>query len=566
MFVDPDNTASVTGTALASYPEATVGHAGYVVVDGRPATGDDCAEAIADAYRRYGHRLSGHLLGQFCAVIADHERKQVVLIQDSLGLRTVYYQILSPARILLTSDLRVMQVAAPNVELDEAYFLYFLSFGARPAGRTPYARIGRLSMGETLVLKGAAKKRCYPWRPSNESTRRGDENPEGTVRDLVNQAVLAALPREGNVLAELSGGLDSSTVVCMAFPFRTDIQALTFVSGSNRSGDDPLYAEMVVNHLGNVQWHRFDQDVYPPFCMEPPLAEVEPGGEIRSALRNAYYGMLRSAKIGIVLTGAGGDQVFGSVDMAPIYIADKVRTLNFAGAWRESARWRHNGNTLRAESFWVWHYGVKGAWRHALGRSLVYNLSTAKPPWLSDLVLRQTKDVSPSQIIHRLSLPSRQHYWEMLMRLAEHESTAPNLVTPTQFRHPLLYRPLAEYMISLSAKHRRGELGDRMLQREAMKGLLPEAVRLRQNKGSNQALREQSFVANPAWTDSLLDNPLISQFGWVKPEVWAEAVARARFGLVSHPMAFDAAMCVERWLRLNNIRSLNRAKPHHNST
>jgi hypothetical protein len=200
---------------------------------------------------------------------------------------------------------------------------------------------------------------------------------------------------------------------------------------------------------------------------------------------------------------------------------------------------------------------VKGAWRHALGRGLVYKLSATKPPWLSDFVLRRTKGVSPRQIIHRLRLPSRQYYWEMLMRLAEHESIAPNLASPAEFRHPLLYRPLAEYMVSLSAKYRRGELGDRMLQREAMRGLLPEAVRLRRDKGTNQTLREQNFVKDPSWTDALLANPLITQFGWVRPTAWSEAVARARFGLVSHPMAFDAAMCVERWLRLNNIRSLN---------
>jgi asparagine synthase (glutamine-hydrolysing) len=555
MFVNLENTAAVTGTNLSSCPAdrpgVTVGCAGYVVVDGRPATGADCVEAITEAYRRYGHKLSEHLLGQFCAAIADHEKKQVVLIQDSLGLRTIYYQTLSPARVVLASDLRTMQVAAPNMELDQAYFLYFLSFGARLSGRTPYARIGRLAMGETLVLKAGSKVRCYPWRPSNESGRPTDDNPE-RVRDLVERAVLSALPREGNVLAELSGGLDSSSVLCAAFPFRPDIQALTFVSGSNRSSDDPLYSEMVVRHLGNVRWHSFDQDPYPPFAMEPALAEVEPGSEIRSALRSAYYGLLRSAKIDVVLTGGGGDQVFGSTDAAPIYIADKLRTLNFAGAWRESARWRHNGNTLRSESFWVWHYGVKAAWRHARGRSLVYTLSRMKAPWLSDFVLRQTKDVSPSQIIHRLTLPSRQHYWEMLMRLAENESTAPNLGASAQFRLPLLYRPLAEYMIRLSAKYRRGELGDRMLQREAVKGLLPEAVRLRRDKGTNQVLREQSFVENPSWTDSLLDNPLIAQFGWVRPSAWAEAVARARFGLVSHPMAFDAAMCVERWLRLNH--------------
>jgi asparagine synthase (glutamine-hydrolysing) len=557
MFVDLENEAAVTGTGLADRPGVTVGFAGYIVVDGRPATGNEAVEAITEAYRRHGWDLSQHLLGQFCAAIADHERKQVVLVQDSLGLRTVYYQALSAGRMVLASDLCAMQAAAPNAELDEAYFLYFISFGTRPAGRTPYARIHRLFMGETLVLKGGSKSRHYPWRPSNEGALVRNENPEGTVRELVERAVLSALPREGDVLVELSGGLDSSTVVCSAFPFRSDIQALTFVSGSNRSGDDPLYSAMVVKHLGKMRWHQFDQDPYPPFAMEPAIAEVEPGSEIRTALRSAYYGLLRSQRIGVVLTGAGGDQVFGSTDVAPIYIADKVQRLNFTGAWQESAQWRHNGNTLRSESFWLWHYGVKGAWRHALGRGLVYKLSATKPPWLSDFVLRRTKGVSPRQIIHRLRLPSRQYYWEMLMRLAEHESIAPNLASPAEFRHPLLYRPLAEYMVSLSAKYRRGELGDRVLQREAMRGLLPEAVRLRRDKGTNQTLREQNFVKDPSWTDALLDNPLITQFGWVRPAAWSEAVARARFGLVSHPMAFDAAMCVERWLRLNNIRSLN---------
>jgi len=557
MFVSFSDRLCIAGHELFDIGNLVIGVAGYVVVDGRPATDEESALAIAEAYARHGPVVSQFLLGQYSAVIADLEKKLVVLVQDSLGLRTVYRQNLSEGRLVAASDLRAMQAAAPTRVLDEDYFHYFLAFGTRITGRTPYARVSRLSMGETLVLTAGSEHRYYPWRPSKEAQSNIESDPEEALCALVNRAVVAALPREGNVLSELSGGLDSSTVTCVAHRVRDDIEALTFVSGTNRSGDDPFYSEIVVRSLGNIKWRKFDQDPYPPFCMKPPIAEVEPGGEIRMSLRIAYYDLLRAADIGVVLTGAGGDQVFGSVDMAPTYIADGVRELNLARSWRDSALWRHNARTMRSETFWLWHYGVRGAWRHWRGRSLVYTLSGGKPPWLSDRVLKAIRDVSPRQIAHRLRLPSHQHYWEMLLRLAEHESLVPNQRTPSEFRHPLLYRPLAEYMITLGAKHRRGELGDRALQRKALRGLLPEPVRTRVDKGTNQQLREQSFLVNHAWMEPLVQEPKLLRFGWIKSEQWAETINRARFGVVSHPMALDAAMCVEHWLRLNDIGALS---------
>jgi asparagine synthetase B (glutamine-hydrolysing) len=271
-------------------------------------------------------------------------------------------------------------------------------------------------------------------------------------------------------------------------------------------------------------------------------------------LRAEYYTTLQKLEADVVLTGSGGDQIFGSVDLKPLHLADDVQNFRWAKAWRAAGAWRGNASSVRSESFWLWKYGVQGAIKHARHESLIFGLKPTMPAWLAPSLREKAHGRSLEQIPHRLKLPSAQNSWEMLYRLAESESRGANLNPPSIMAHPLFYRPLAEFMIALPPRYRRAEFGDRALQRSALRKLVPDAILDRKDKGTNQKLREQSFLDHSDWTDGLLDQPLIEKLGWVEGSVWREAVNKARFGLVENAMAFDSAMCVEWWLRQNKDR------------
>jgi hypothetical protein len=67
--------------------------AGFVSTGGLALTGQEAAREIASVYRAHGSRLTAHLLGQYGGIIVDPTTPSIVLLQDSLGLRTVYFYL-----------------------------------------------------------------------------------------------------------------------------------------------------------------------------------------------------------------------------------------------------------------------------------------------------------------------------------------------------------------------------------------------------------------------------------------------------------------------------------------
>jgi hypothetical protein len=120
--------------------------------------------------------------------------------------------------------------------------------------------------------------------------------------------------------------------------------------------------------------------------------------------------------------------------------------------------------------------------------------------------------------------------------------------------HPLLYRPLVEFMIGCDWRQRSGggrdgTADDRVLQRRSLADRLPQAVRQRSTKGSDQQLREQAQMASSRMFTDLLEDSYLVRRGWVVAGLWREQVARAQFGVFDGLGAFDAAVASELWLR-----------------
>jgi hypothetical protein len=116
-------------------------------------------------------------------------------------------------------------------------------------------------------------------------------------------------------------------------------------------------------------------------------------------------------------------------------------------------------------------------------------------------------------------------------------------------------RPLVEFMLGLDGELRVNSGADRALQREALRDRLPDAIRQRTSKGAFQAIYDRAFRDNPDWLRILTDSPRLVKMGWVDGPLWAEAVARARFGVVTRRPEFDAAITTECWLRNYEMRA-----------
>src|SRR5262249_1291392 len=135
-------------------------------------------------------------------------------------------------------------------ELDEPYIREFLSFGACP-NRTPYRGIYSVPPGHAVCVspRGTTIRRFWALPAGGGIRYRDDRRYEEQLRALFREAVAVRLQSEPPVVAELSGGLDSSSVVCMADRLMrsgavgaTRLIGLSYVWGN--SLDEPFIREV----------------------------------------------------------------------------------------------------------------------------------------------------------------------------------------------------------------------------------------------------------------------------------------------------------------------------------
>jgi|CZKK01.1.fsa_nt_gi hypothetical protein len=154
------------------------------------------------------------------------------------------------------------------------------------------------------------------------------------------------------------------------------------------------------------------------------------------------------------------------------------------------------------------------------------------------------------QTAPRVREPGTQYLWECIYRMAAIDAnSAFQLHLTADTRHPLFHRPLVEFMLSLDPSLRAWGRNDRILQRRALADRLPEAVRTRMTKGSDQQLREREQMKNETWQRMLTKDSRLVSRGWVDPRLWRAQVERARFGVFNGLGCFDAAIMTECWLR-----------------
>jgi len=175
----------------------------------------DAALALA-AYQRWETSGLVHLVGDWSAVIRDPARRAIVLASDFAGVRPLYYHV-QPGRVLWSGQLQSLVEAAGIGELDEQWAAGFLTHGGCP-NRTPYRGIYSVPPGHAVCVTvgGTSVRRFWELPVRDEIRYRGEWRYEEQLRALFEEAVAVRLQSPSPVLAELSGGLDSSSVVCMA--------------------------------------------------------------------------------------------------------------------------------------------------------------------------------------------------------------------------------------------------------------------------------------------------------------------------------------------------------------
>jgi asparagine synthase (glutamine-hydrolysing) len=508
----------------------------------------DDLETLAVAYAAHGWALSATLLGAFAGVIVDLPQRRLTVVQDSLGLHAVFYR-LAGSVIEISTRLESLVARLAEVAVDADYFAEYLTSTQYPVARTPFTGIHRMRPGTSLVWSGHRLEERRPWAPDSTIAPLPWGEASERLRALVVEAVDGQAPRRGRVVCELSGGLDSTTVLWASRLANPGAEALTVVSSASPvADDDELAAEIV--RAGRLRWHRLDVAEHAAFATMPDVFSAEPGSEIDFDLRAAYEALLTREQIDVVMSGVGGDIIFGGPGARPMYLADAVAAGHLRAARRLARTWSRAGAQPRHWVQPLLHMAVPVAWKFWRGRRPGQVSDLDPPTWLSRGLRARVASIPwRSRRTPRMGRPSQQLMWELVMDSATALAAVRHPHIDAEMRHPLLHRPLVEFMSRLDASFSFDAAGNRRLQRHALADCLPRRVVTRQSKGNPQRGYDLALARAGPHLERLFCEPRVCERGWVDAAAWRAEFARARLGVVPNRPQFEATLMTELWLR-----------------
>jgi len=462
-------------------------------------------EVLLHAYRRWGETCLDHLEGMFAFAIWDGARGRLFCARDRLGIKPFYYAA-SRGIFLFASEVKAL-LAHPELDttLDDAAVLDFLVHGNCDYGsRTLLRAVRALPPGHALSLEpGSASVTPRPYWTLSPNGHDGasDADRIAALRDLLTETTDRHLVSDVRVGSCLSGGLDSSTVVSLIGRLARERPASALVLGDglatftacyeDRALDERDFALAVAETVGAVPHLVFPgaADFFATFERMAWHQDM-PFGEPTYYAQWCVMRAASEAGVKVLLDGQGGDEVFGGyAKFRYAYLASLLRSGSLTRVTRElgATLLQRDGYVLNLRNGYRYLprrlrrlLGVDSLVRRALRADwnrAVAAESTPGTRWWR--YASSTPGDGPASLVQRMqvddictdTLPT-------LLRTEDRSSMAFSL----EARVPLLDHRVVECGLGLPDHLKIRDGWSKFAVRQAMRGILPDAVRLRKTK------------------------------------------------------------------------------------
>ncbi|MDF2115708.1 asparagine synthase-related protein [Roseiarcaceae bacterium H3SJ34-1] len=176
------------------------------------------ADIALYAYRAWGDGFCHHIIGDYSCVIWDAALRRLVMATDPGAMRPLFYWTGSEEILFATEQRGLLADRVVPRQIDEHQLAAWLTLLPRDVDRSFFAGIHRVPPGHVVVWQGGSACCERWWKPETVAPLKlaTDADYEAVLRDGLDQAVRCRLDGNGTVGANLSGGLDSSSVAAMA--------------------------------------------------------------------------------------------------------------------------------------------------------------------------------------------------------------------------------------------------------------------------------------------------------------------------------------------------------------
>jgi asparagine synthase (glutamine-hydrolysing) len=523
---------------------------------------------VAAAYEKWGTDCFAKLIGDWALSIWDSNSRSLILAKDPIGTRHLHYSIEKDQVTWSTILDPLVLFAGRSFALCEEYIAGWFSFF--PATHlTPYVGIQSVPPSSFAIIrpKKHTVSKYWDFDPSKRIRYRTDAEYEEHFRVVFGEAVRRRLRSDSPILAELSGGMDSSSIVCMADTIiargsaeTPRLDTISYYNDSEPNWNERPYFTKVEEKRGRTGWHIDTGHQQPEESFEPGLDgdgfAATPGSGARRLSEASRRFIFRMTSQGnrIVLSGIGGDEVTGGVPTPVPELEDLMARGHFRILAHQLRLWALN---KRKPWFQLFFQAARGFLPSTLLRLPKHKMPAS---WLNVEFVRRNRAAlrgyeSRSKLFG--PLPSFQENLGTLEVLRRQLlCSALSSEVPYEKRYPYLDRGLLEFMYAVPREQLVRPGQRRSLMRRALVGIVPDELLNRKRK-AYIARAPMTALSMGATNLTEMSLPMVtSSLGIVDPQEFSIALQQCRQGNEVPIVTLMRTITIEKWLKALKRREL----------
>ncbi len=514
-------------------------------------------QIVVEAYRhgRVDNFLN-NVFGEFSVAIWDQQSHILVCCTDRLGIRPFYYRSCDLIRFASRPELLVYpdninEVLEPS-QLEE--YLAGCECTRDPRS-TCLRQIFRVRPGHLVLFEnGKTWERRY-WHPEHRTMRDFGSPSEYALafKETLEEAVRCRLPRRGPIWFDASGGVDSTSVVYLAhsqlassgeLAYRT-MYCRSIVPSATRELSERHFIEGALTPLHlTAEFETLEK-----LPLIPPLGKFSADSTCELALSSIALNETQRLCDRILttgcrahLTGHGADHLLGFPSL--LYLRNLLRKGNIIRAYEDLRAWAVESGGSYANL--IWNHIVfpnhleRSIFSHRGAPSWSQSSGPKISPW----------EEAPFPFDGISDIADRKWLRHLLNGAAILRAIAScSLQFGVEKCFPYFDARLIELLLSIPPEERSHPPLPKWLLREAMRGAIPESIRMKHYQPTGDAILIMRLQRDRRSLVHMIGNSVLAKFGLVnirKLQIAFEVIIQ---GDSREIVPFIRFLTAEFWLR-----------------
>lgn len=276
-------------------------------------------EVILAGYRKWGKDVVNKLNGIFAFAIWDKRKEELFCARDHAGVKPFYY-FWDGERFIFASEMKAILKHDIPRTLNKNAFNHYMRVLYVPEPMTMIENIHKLPLKSTLILKGNNLSVAKYHDPARKANHLSYKKTTSVLREKVISAVGRQLVSDVPVGVYLSGGIDSSVVLFSMTQFSKNIETFSvgFELGEGEEKEkfnsDFNLARKTADFFGTKHNTLLISAKDARDSFEEVVSQCDDPVSNPTSIAMMLLAKFAKSKVSVVLTGSGGDELFGGYD------------------------------------------------------------------------------------------------------------------------------------------------------------------------------------------------------------------------------------------------------------